>query len=314
MNETPNAGMPDAGGTTSQEPRRPGLMKQAFAQLDRILRGEVTSDDMLLAGDAGTLRFGLLVPTLIALGMVYGLCMGVFALFSFDPIGWEQALASMVKVPALFVLTLLITFPSLYVFNALTGSQLSFTQILRLLLVSMAVLMTILASFGPIAAFFAVCSSSHAFMRLLNVGIFVIAGIMGMRFLCQMLTRFNTLLHVMRMNEEESETADPPAEDTDATTDRVSADAAPEGTPPALAPAPRRQPIARRHLAPNTHRKTQAIFMLWILVFSVIAAQMGWILRPLIGDPKEGFVLFAPRESNIFMGILMALADLLGVS
>jgi hypothetical protein len=35
---------------------------------------------------------------------------------------WMQTLASAVKMPLLFTLTLLITLPSLYVFNALNGS------------------------------------------------------------------------------------------------------------------------------------------------------------------------------------------------
>jgi hypothetical protein len=37
------------------------------------------------------------------------------------------------KVPLLFGLTLLVTFPSLYVFNALVGSQLTLSSVLRLI-------------------------------------------------------------------------------------------------------------------------------------------------------------------------------------
>ena len=45
----------------------------------------------------------------------------------------------MLKVPALFLLTLIVTMPSLYVFNALVGSRLTFLSVLRLLVASLAV-------------------------------------------------------------------------------------------------------------------------------------------------------------------------------
>jgi hypothetical protein len=39
-----------------------------------------------------------------------------------------QIPASMLKVPALFLLTLIVTLPSLYVFNALVGSRLTMAR------------------------------------------------------------------------------------------------------------------------------------------------------------------------------------------
>ena len=53
------------------------------------------------------------------------------------------------------LLTLLITFPSLYVFNALVGSRLLIGAMLKLLIAAMAVMLMVLASFGPIVGFFA---------------------------------------------------------------------------------------------------------------------------------------------------------------
>ena len=56
---------------------------------------------------------------IVALGAIYGMGMGSFALFKAGGPSWAQFLAATLKLPALFLLTLLITFPSLYVFNAL---------------------------------------------------------------------------------------------------------------------------------------------------------------------------------------------------
>lgn len=86
--------------------------------VDRILRGEATSREALRHGSVPVPAGGLLVVVVI-LGALYGFCMGWFALCNRETPEWRQVLACMFKVPALFLLTLLVTFPSLYVFNAL---------------------------------------------------------------------------------------------------------------------------------------------------------------------------------------------------
>src|SRR3712207_6474413 len=94
-------------------------------------------------------------------------------------VGFLQMLASAAKVPMLFFLTLLVTFPSLYVFNALVGSRLAFATVTRLLLAAVAVTMAVLASFGTIVVFFSLCTTSYPFMVLLNVAMFAAAGLLG---------------------------------------------------------------------------------------------------------------------------------------
>ena len=100
-----------------------------------------------------------------------------------------QVLASMIKVPALFFLTLLVTLPSLYVFNALVGSRLTVSAVVRLLVASLGVIVAVLASLGPIVAFFSVSTTSYPFILLFNVVIFGISGTLGMLFLLQTLHR-----------------------------------------------------------------------------------------------------------------------------
>ena len=73
------------------------------------------------------------------MGAVYGVAMGGFAALSSRAGVWRQMVSSGVKVPALFFLTLLVTFPSLYVFNALIGSTLTLRALARLMTAAMAV-------------------------------------------------------------------------------------------------------------------------------------------------------------------------------
>ena len=105
---------------------------------------------------------------------------------------------SAAKVPMLFFLTLIVTFPSLYVFNALVGSRLSFRTVLRLLVAALGVMLAVLASFGTIVVFFSLCTTSYPFMVLLNVAMFAVAGLLGMGFLLQTLHRLS-LAQAMRI-------------------------------------------------------------------------------------------------------------------
>src|SRR5688572_18438566 len=165
--------------------------------LDRLLRGDATRPEELREGQINIDASGMAVM-IVLLGMIYGLCMGSYSLLkempdNFDPnTRYMQLLATTVKVPALFYLTLLVTFPSLYVFNALVGSRLTITSVLRLLVASLAVNLAVLASLGPIVMFFSVSTKSYAFVLLLNVVTFGVAGLLGLIFLRQTLNRLTT--------------------------------------------------------------------------------------------------------------------------
>ena len=84
-----------------------------------------------------------------------------------------------------------VTFPSLYVFNALVGSRLTLRVILQLLVASLAVNLAVLASMGPIVGFFSFSTTSWPFMVLLNVLVYTISGLLGMVFLLQTLQRLS---------------------------------------------------------------------------------------------------------------------------
>ena len=162
-------------------------------QLDRILRGDATRPEHLKKAEIEIPIVGISV-TIICLAIVYGFCMGVFALVrGFENSAYTSALmqtsASMCKVPLLFMLTLLVTFPSLYVFNALAGSKLKMVPVLKLLIASLSVNIAVLASMGPILAFFSLSTPNYSFIVLLNVIVFAVAGILGLVFLIQTLGR-----------------------------------------------------------------------------------------------------------------------------
>ena len=263
-------------------------------QLDLILRGETTSPARLRDGRFDIPVFGLAV-VIDALGLAYGACMGLFALTGSGSGSLMQIPASMLKVPALFLLTLLVTLPSLYVFNALVGSRLTMSSVVRLLVASLAVMLAVLASLGPIVGFFAICTTSYSFIVLLNVLVYAIAGVLGLKFLLQTLHRMTLartelLIHTPL-------TPPPPSGGTAAAERHRDLD------PDDLGPL---DPTPNNVLGPHT----RTVFRIWVLVFGLVGAQMGWILRPFIGDPNLPFQWFRQRQSNFFEAVIIAFANL----
>lgn len=270
-------------------------MLQTFRQLDRLLRGEATTIDALREGVR--VSASSLIGIIFLLGATYGACMGMFAVTGSGSNSWMQIIASMVKLPMLFLYTLAITFPSLYVFNALVGSRLTFTSLIRLLVGAMAVMMAVLASLGPIIAFFALSTTSYAFMVVLNVIVCAAAGILGLSFLLQTLHRIGL-----------AEATPPPLPETE--TSSIGEADAPDfaGMLPARVGAPGAlDAIARQH--PQS-RNVRSVFRIWIVVFGLVGAQMSWVMRPFIGAPDKQFTFFRERQGNFFEGVITKIKDL----
>jgi len=157
-------------------------VRNLFRHIDELLRGDYTREQLLRTGVVDAPVRPLLFLG-AALASFYGLCMGVYA-----PLRHEEAVAwfvplVMVKVPALLLLTLVVTAPSLFVFSALARSRLDVVQTLRLLLAGTAVLAAVLASLGPVTVFFTLCTKSYPFMLVLNSAVFTISGVVALGFL-----------------------------------------------------------------------------------------------------------------------------------
>ena len=257
-------------------------IKRAFTELDRLLRGEVTQTASLQRGaiDVDPARLSLVA---IVLSMVYGACMGTFALFSARTASAMQVLASKIKVPALFFLTLLVTLPSLYVFNALVGSRLTVGAVVRLLVATLGVIVAVLASLGPIVAFFSVSTTSYPFILLFNVVIFGVSGTLGMLFLLQTLHRL-TLARPLSTPDLAAQSPAEPLSEPSGPLDRLD------------------DRLLSRHV--------RTIFRIWMIVFALVGAQMGWVLRPFVGNPSLPFTWFRGRESNFFQAVFHTILSL----
>ena len=123
-------------------------------------------------------KIGSLLIASSAFLAVYGAIIGASS-------GWLQMLSSAIKLPALYLITLTICLPTLYFFDILFGSALSFGQYTLLALISVSVISVLLFSFAPITLFFLISVHDYNFFLLLNVAIFAFTGLMGVKFLYQ---------------------------------------------------------------------------------------------------------------------------------
>lgn len=262
-------------------------MRELFGAIDRVLRG-----GFLARREARKLeRLRVLALGGFLLGAVYGVFMGLYgALRPVSP-SVLQLLATTLKVPLLFLLTLVVTFPSLYVLGALSGLPLRFRETLGVLLAAVLVTVSLLASLGPVTGFFTLSTESYPFMVVLNVLFFAASGLGGLIFLRRALEaaiREGSLA----WEDVGGDAAKPPAP--------------PEPESPAEHPAAERR--GGVPLAPVT--RTRLLFTFWIIIYGAVGAQMGWILRPFIGYPGAPFQLFRERRSNFFEALFDALEQL----
>lgn len=246
-------------------------MASLFRDVDSLLRGRFSRPGLPASGRAD-LPVPRLLTVALLLGAGYGICMGLFGAMRGGADGWMQLVACVTKVPLLFLLTLVVTFPSLYVSSALHDAPIEPAATLRLLLIAIAVDLALLASLGPVVAFFTVSTTSYPFMVLLNVVVFALAGLAGLAVIRRALeSLFGEGARAEAAGDE------------------------PEG--------------ARRR--PATRTSSRFVFKAWLVIVAVVGAQLGWVLRPFIGSPGLPFSWFRARESNFFEACANAVGQLL---
>ena len=123
----------------------------------------------LIAGRAELFRPALLLLfTGLAGHVVFGAAVGLFG-------GWPVAAMDAVKVPLVGLASLLLCFPSLYVFACVSGSPLSLAQTFALGSACLAMVGLLLVALAPVAWLFAVSTASAAFVVLLVFLLWLVA-------------------------------------------------------------------------------------------------------------------------------------------
>ncbi|MEP0871558.1 hypothetical protein NDA01_17245 [Trichocoleus desertorum AS-A10] len=223
----------------------------------------------------------LLISSSIFLA-IYGGIIGAFA----SPL---QVLASAIKLPALYLITLIICLPTLYFFNAFFGSKQSIGQNLALLLTAISITAVLLFSFAPVTLFFLITIRNYQFFILLNVVIFALTGFIGISYLYQ----------IMRPESEQLEIAMAAPVVDNVESDFVVVDA-----------DQKLSKKSNKDLDPAAKTRTN-ILRFWLGLYAFVGCQLAWTLRPFFGAPGQAFELFRPREGNFYLSVIQSLLEIL---
>ncbi len=149
---------------------------RCFAIVETILRNRFGFFAEIREGNCLLEKIRSMLLSCLVFLALYGVAMGASH-------SLPQAASSLIKLPALFLATLTICAPSLYIFNLLFGSKQTLLQNIALILTAMTVTSVLLFGFAPITLFFLLTSSQYEFFKLLNVVFLAIAGFTGVSFL-----------------------------------------------------------------------------------------------------------------------------------
>ena len=148
--------------------------KLDFAGLIPVLQNKDDFFEKVLHETNSWRRIWRLILLFIGLTFAYGLVMGSYS-------GFLQALSAGVKVPFMFLLSLLICFPAFFVLQFILGSTMKLSQMTVIILSGYVLTGAIMVSFAPIAVLFVLTGGNYYFLQLLHIAIFSVAGIFGMK-------------------------------------------------------------------------------------------------------------------------------------
>lgn len=119
-------------------------------------------------------RIWRLTVSFIVLTFIYGLVMGCYS----SPL---QSLTAGIKVPVLFILSLIICFPAFFVIQFILGSKMQMPHMIIIILSGFLLTAAIMVSFAPVILLFVLTGGNYYFLQLLHIAVFALAGIFGMK-------------------------------------------------------------------------------------------------------------------------------------
>jgi len=176
---------PASAGTPSPTPDLTHPSSGFLQLLDKILRQRDQLLEEIMAGNEVRRQLRSFLFVILVLSAVYGMTMGTEAMTVSLQRGLLQLITSALKVPLLYLLSLLVCFPVLFIVLVLMGARLRFGQTLALILLAVALNSVLLVSCAPIILFFTFTGSNYHFVKLLHVAIFSFSGFWGMLSLWQ---------------------------------------------------------------------------------------------------------------------------------
>jgi hypothetical protein len=277
----------------------------------------------------GRLIRDMLVSSTLALAC-YGAVLGAFSDHAL-----LQSPISAIKLPLLFLVTLAICLPTLYLFNLVFGARLRVKQALALVMVAITVMSMLAFAFAPISLFFLITANQYSFYKMLNVAILTLAAIVGLRFLTAGMAALNSHNEARDKAKRDAVKAAREAElkaveaaETVLVTEAKAVEKAPadgrELVPASTAVATLDPPVPNGRPSgvpvrtepdwgsppPPEKQASMGLLYVWIMLFGFVGTQLAWTLRPFFGSPDRDFAIFRSIDGNFYVDIVRTLGQL----
>jgi hypothetical protein len=259
-------------------------------------------------------------PLIASMLLTSVLCLAAYGAVLGASHSWLQAGSSAIKLPLLFLATLAICLPTLYLFNLIFGARLSMAQAIALIMACITVIAVLALAFAPISLFFLITADNYEFFKLLNVAILVLAAIVGLRFLTSGMSRLNEHQAVLAAERERLEAAAvvPAPETGEAVVVLGEAEPAGNGSSGTVAVLPKAPAVTAFSRPPSTPYSTppvrptsMTLLYIWIALFGFVGTQLAWTLRPFFGSAGP-FTPFREIEGTFYADILRTIGNLFG--
>ncbi|MEM6451472.1 MAG: actin-binding WH2 domain-containing protein [Cyanobacteria bacterium P01_D01_bin.105] len=247
-----------------------------FSVLIRLLRDRKTFlEEVRTSTKLESKIVSLLIASTVFFA-VYGAIIGAYG-------GGLQIISSAIKLPALYLLTLLICLPTLYFFDILSGSKLDFRQYLTMALTAVSIISVLLFGFAPVILFFLISIKDYIFFLLLNVFVMAITGAIGVRLFYKGMKDMVIDPHAIALQ-------------------------AVDGIEEVLPPA-----VAMREKVKAKKSSRRYLLQGWVLLYALVGSQLGWTLRPFLSVEGEPFQIFRPEiDGNFYAQVFRSIGTLLG--
>ncbi|MFK8182499.1 MAG: hypothetical protein AB8B99_03935 [Phormidesmis sp.] len=275
-----------------------------FSVLIRLLRDRKTFLEEVRSGTKLESKIVSLLVASTVFFSVYGAIVGAYG-------GGLQIISSAIKLPALYLLTLLICLPTLYFFDILAGSKLDFRQYLVMALTAVAIISVLLFGFAPVILFFLISIKDYIFFLLLNVFVMGITGAIGVRLFYKGMKDMVIAPQAIALSQNAPQSG---------------AQSEPQNVPGNM---PGNGPQSTQHdevitdfLPPAVFtrekvkiKKSSRRYLLqgWVLLYALVGSQLGWTLRPFLSVEGEPFQIFRPEiDGNFYAQVLRSFGTMMG--
>lgn len=260
------------------------------------------------------LTIQMLISSAVSLA-IYGAVLGASN-------GFAQSAVSLIKLPLLFLATLAICLPTLYLFNLIFGAKLSMLQAVTLIMAAITVISVLALAFAPISLFFLISADNYSFFKILNVSILVLAAVVGLRFLTSGMAALND--HQQKLarlaREQEAALAVVPAQSIEEPElALVGAPAETNGVAPQGVALPAAPPVrswatnaTAARVVSEPRPASMTLLYIWIALFGFVGTQLAWTLRPFFGSPGEPFALFREIDGTFYGDLFATFGRLFG--